>query len=411
MVQFLSIIINYIIGNGDKLINDLYLNNGNVRSILLIVKLYLICLIKNDSNNQSEDTKNQIDKLIQTVFNKFNHLFNLSDDENQLKESLKNWSLLFDMKEIANDKLIEIFEFIIQQFSKNLESLRVSELVIIFKKKEFLNQLNHKIENYVYETIKSKLNTLKQDEIDKLITNNKNNQMGCKDTVSGWKIAFFIILVSNIFYFSLPYLYFLPKIEELMYVGVYQFEKHLSPTGFDSKIVDFSQSIDLIKLCEFDTKTEFKLLYRASRDGFSSNAFHSKCNNISKTLIIIKVKDKPHIFGGYTEATWEGYGTFKQDPNAFIFSLVNDDNGPIKMTILNQYIHTAIEGNPFWSAIFGGGADFAIYTDSDTNTESYSNLGTTYQHPNYQQGSNEVKHFLAGSFKFSTSEIEVYQVI
>ncbi len=32
----------------------------------------------------------------------------------------------------------------------------------------------------------------------------------------------------------------------------------------DSNIVNSDQSVDLIKLCEFDTKTEFKLLYRAS---------------------------------------------------------------------------------------------------------------------------------------------------
>ncbi len=31
-----------------------------------------------------------------------------------------------------------------------------------------------------------------------------------------------------------------------------------------------------------------------------------KCDKIPKTLTIIKVKDQPHIFGGYSEVTWEG---------------------------------------------------------------------------------------------------------
>jgi hypothetical protein len=186
-------------------------------------------------------------------------------------------------------------------------------------------------------------------------------------------------------------------------------EKPVTPIVLDSNIVSLNQSQEFIKLCEFQNKKEFKLLYRASRDGFSGTQFHSKCDNISKTLSIIKVKDKPHIFGGYTEATWEDK-TYKQDPNAFIFSLVNNDNKPIKMKI-NKNIQYAICCYSSYGPTFGGGYDFCISSDSNTNTESYSDLGDTYQHPNYQYKSNEARSFLAGSRNFSTSEIEVYQVI
>ena len=119
----------------------------------------------------------------------------------------------------------------------------------------------------------------------------------------------------------------------------FECEKRNSPLVFDSKIVSYGNSYQLIRLCEFSFKNEFKLLYRATRDGFSSQSFHSKCDNIPKTLTIIKVKDKPHIFGGYTETTWDGNYSDKQDPNAFIFSLVNDDKKPLKMKIYhtNQY--------------------------------------------------------------------------
>jgi hypothetical protein len=173
-------------------------------------------------------------------------------------------------------------------------------------------------------------------------------------------------------------------------------------------IVNNVQTFELVKLCEFDIKKELKLLYRASRDGFKAENFHSKCDNIPKTLTIIKVKDKPHIFGGYTEATWEGNDICKEDPNAFIFSLVNDDNKPIKMKIPNQNIQNAIYCHPFIGPTFSGfGGDFNISSDSNTNEFSRS----TYQHPNYQLGSNEAQNFLAGSCNFSTSEIEVYQVV
>jgi hypothetical protein len=183
-------------------------------------------------------------------------------------------------------------------------------------------------------------------------------------------------------------------------------DKPISPNFLDSNIVNFDQSNELIKLCEFEDKTQFNLLYRATRDGFSAEDFHSKCDEIPKTLTVIKVKDQPHIFGGYTEATWEGNWTYKEDPNAFIFSLVNDDNKPIKMKI-DQNGKNAILCSH--GPIFFGG--FYISSDSNTNTSSFSNLGHPYRDSNYQYQSNEAQSFLAGSEYFSTSEIEVYQVI
>jgi hypothetical protein len=190
-------------------------------------------------------------------------------------------------------------------------------------------------------------------------------------------------------------------------------EKYNSPLiALDSNIVNSDQSVELIKLCEFKALSTFKLLYRASRDGFSSKVFHSKCDKKPKTLTLIKVKDKPHIFGGYTEATWEGdslFGKSKQDPNAFIFSLVNYDHKPIKMKIY-QLFQDAIYCHSGSGPTFGGN-DFIIDSNSNNNKESFSELGDTYKHPKYQYGSSKARNFLAGSFRFSTSEIEVFQVI
>ena len=33
---------------------------------------------------------------------------------------------------------------------------------------------------------------------------------------------------------------------------------------------------------------EWKLIYRATRDGFDTNGFHSKCNGVSNTLSLIQ---------------------------------------------------------------------------------------------------------------------------
>jgi hypothetical protein len=47
-----------------------------------------------------------------------------------------------------------------------------------------------------------------------------------------------------------------------------------------------------------------KLCWRATRDGWSSSTFHSKCNYKKPTVTLVKVGS--NIFGGYATASWEG---------------------------------------------------------------------------------------------------------
>ena len=63
-----------------------------------------------------------------------------------------------------------------------------------------------------------------------------------------------------------------------------------------------------------------KLLYRGSRDGFESKIFHSKCDYIKGTLILVE-NNKGIKFGGFTKETWDGKYTAKLDENAFCFSI------------------------------------------------------------------------------------------
>lgn len=94
------------------------------------------------------------------------------------------------------------------------------------------------------------------------------------------------------------------------------------------------------------------------------------------------------------------------DSNAFIFSLTNKSNSPIliKCTTPQNAIYCDYNYGPF----FGYGGDLYISDNSNTNTSSFSNLGICYKHPLYTQGTQEAKTFLAGSFNFTTSEIEVF---
>jgi hypothetical protein len=57
-------------------------------------------------------------------------------------------------------------------------------------------------------------------------------------------------------------------------------------------------------LCPFPNEAKWKLLYRASVDGFSAKNFHSRCDGFKPTLTIIKEAANNYIFGGFTSAAW-----------------------------------------------------------------------------------------------------------
>jgi hypothetical protein len=68
---------------------------------------------------------------------------------------------------------------------------------------------------------------------------------------------------------------------------------------FNSEILSDQQPSELIKLCEFSIKDKWTLLYRGTRDGFGFNDFHSKCDDHSNTLTILKANGTSYIFGGF----------------------------------------------------------------------------------------------------------------
>ena len=67
---------------------------------------------------------------------------------------------------------------------------------------------------------------------------------------------------------------------------------------------------------------ELKKLYQATIDGDGAINLHSKCDNIPNTLFLIKSEGNRR-FGGFTSIQWTlpKEQEFKDDPNAFLFSL------------------------------------------------------------------------------------------
>jgi hypothetical protein len=178
---------------------------------------------------------------------------------------------------------------------------------------------------------------------------------------------------------------------------------------FKSQILTGNQPNQLIRICEFSPNDKWTLLYRGTRDGFGAKLFHFKCDNKSPTLSICKAQESSYIFGGFASVTWDGSQPFKSDRNAFLFSLTNRDNQPLKIKIDPNKHQYAIYCHSSIGPSFGGGCDILIATNANTTMNSFSNLCVSYKHPQYAQGTNEAHRFLSGSNKFQLDEIEVYQ--
>ena len=144
----------------------------------------------------------------------------------------------------------------------------------------------------------------------------------------------------------------------------------------DSNILNGSLQCKLVQLCEFSQCQDWKLMYRASRDGFSSKNFHSKCDNMESTLTVIK-SESGNVFGGYTDKAWDSNGRGVTDPNAFIFSLINKENRPFKV-ICSDGCQNAILCGPSYGPTFGRDpCDLHISDNPNTMESSYSNLSNT----------------------------------
>jgi hypothetical protein len=171
--------------------------------------------------------------------------------------------------------------------------------------------------------------------------------------------------------------------------------------------------LDSLIVTEFPTEIlrdfvskRFALLWRASRDGFHMGQFHSRCDGRSNTLVLV-MDVGGNIFGGFTPVAWDSNGNYKNDTSnrSFVFTLKNPSGlGPMKFSLANTT--NAIYGDANWAA-FGHNFDIGIYTNSDSNTASYTNLGGKgYMNHTGRDG----KTVFTGSYNFRSREIEVFEI-
>ncbi len=143
-----------------------------------------------------------------------------------------------------------------------------------------------------------------------------------------------------------------------------------------------------------------KLLYRATRDGDSSKAFHFKCDKIKGTLTLVKTK-KAFIFGGYTNQIWEdsNYENNKADDDAFCFSV------DLKKIYKSKKSSYSIKCNKDYGPIFGSNFflinDYCLINGGKMDEELNKNY----------EGQEKVNEMNNGETNFGIIELEVFDII
>eukprot|EP01080_Neovahlkampfia_damariscottae_P003984 gene3984-7240_t len=152
----------------------------------------------------------------------------------------------------------------------------------------------------------------------------------------------------------------------------------------------------------------WELLYQASKNDFTAVTFHKLCDGNANTVVVIK-SHNGNIFGGYAELPWTSTSTYAYDTRSFIFSLKNKNGkAPVKFAN-NTNNRMSNYGAPSYGPTFGGGHDLYICNNSNKTKSSYSNLGHSFKTlQSMKYATNEAKNFLAGTYNFLTTEIEVY---
>jgi len=200
---------------------------------------------------------------------------------------------------------------------------------------------------------------------------------------------------------------YMPRLIKYLYGGDSEIVQMISGT-IESTIITSMDDKEKIKewLASAGKTEQPKLLYRASRDGWTAADFHLMCDGKGATIVVVKSSDG-YIFGGYTDVAWVTNPAHKSSSVSFLYSLKDHAGiGPVKMPIkINQRGHAVCRYSGH-GPIFGGGSDLSIATKANEIASCISTIGHTYELP----ANCSDKHFLTGSRTFTVSEFEVFRV-
>ena len=206
--------------------------------------------------------------------------------------------------------------------------------------------------------------------------------------------------------FTFICIYFIFSVLLLIFTTFLCYQYYYKDTLFSLSSIASVKQMDMIsRWIDSDAKIKYVLMYKASKNGDSSDAFHKKCDNVTNTVTLITTIDG-WKFGGYTDSSWKSLrdqryqdeiSDSKPTHKTFIFSLnLLKKYPPIFM---NPFINCGKDKGP----TFGSGPDIGIASNC-LSKESQCNSPTSFS------GMKKSNEFNGGKSKFIVKEMEVFYV-
>jgi hypothetical protein len=149
--------------------------------------------------------------------------------------------------------------------------------------------------------------------------------------------------------------------------------------------------------------SNWKLIWRGSKDGFRSHDFHSLCDLKGATVTVIR-SSNGYVFGGYTPAAWDianKRGSYSNAPGSFLFTLSNPHAiPPTKYPV--KVPEKAIQHHTNFCQFFGDD-DLVVVSDCNANCNSHS-----YFPVSYGDTTGKGNLTFTGNDSFQVADIEVF---
>lgn len=152
----------------------------------------------------------------------------------------------------------------------------------------------------------------------------------------------------------------------------------------------------------------FRLLYKISRDGCSSQTFHQQCDDQGATVTVFYNTNKT-IYGGYLSQSWNSAGRYINDSKAFLFRLqYNGCSNPLKFPVSDA--SKAGYGNGGYGPIFGSGHDIQAFSGQINCSGNVFSLNGGLSSGDSYNLNGQTVHTLANN-SLKVTDLEVYRVI
>jgi hypothetical protein len=145
----------------------------------------------------------------------------------------------------------------------------------------------------------------------------------------------------------------------------------------------------------------WKLLFRASRDGYDAITFHQKCNDKGACIIVAKIagNQNERLVGGFNPIGWfDSMGQYSAAPDAFLFYIENKDLINAKISRVLPYCASKAIFQEASCTVNFGAPDLRISNHCNKNTSSFFNTTNFYEY-----------NIIIGNF--SVIDYEVFQII